>query len=430
MNKFETKTVTELEGLSPEDLQKYFEEKTAFEKEGTSLTALETKAKFNALESKLKTSEEANIEMKGQVKALASSVESLSKGKNVETKSAIQVVLESKDSEINALKSGNVPLKFELKQQTHSSIVNTSDFADMREGVIDQPKRSLTRIQDLFPKVKISKDVYKYTEQSAVVRDGRSVAYNTSFSPSNTSETLTVSSIEPKIVKALMDVSTDLIKDFPYMEGRSEKLVNESVAYKVEDSLINGSGLTVNVAGLTTYADEFDSTDAVNSGTPIEAVVDSIPDANMIDLILSMDMQISVHGEEFDYEANTTLMHRADWFKSGAMLKDSTGRYLDERIQRNGREVLIDGRLALVTSNNCPKGTLYVMDTTKGEIIDRDVLSVEIAYENGTKWEQEIATMKGYVRLNLLVANENKGAFQKCTDIPAAITAIGTVPTP
>jgi hypothetical protein len=426
--KFEIKTVSELEALNGADLATYFEAKKAHEAEiaeGGSMKSLELKSQVAGLEAK-------NLELKENVTKLAGVVEGLqSSGIQVEKKNALQLVLETKEDEIAKLKNANVPFKFEMKATavaTHGNIVDTSDFADMRQGIIDQPKRSLTRVQDLFSKVKISKDVYKYTEQSDVVRDGRSVAYNTTFTDSTTAETLTVSSIEPKIVKALMDISTDLIKDFPYMQGRSDKLVNESVAYKVESDLINGDGIGANINGILANADEFDAADTVNVGTPIEAPVDSIADANLIDLILSMDMQIDVHGEEFDYNANIALMHRSDWFKGGGMLKDSTGRYLDERIQRSGRNAIIDGKIALVTTNNMPKGTFVVMDSTKGEIIDRDVLSVEIAYQNGTKWEQEIATMKGYVRLNLLIANENKGAFQKCTDISAAIDAIGTVP--
>tara|TARA_R110002020_G_scaffold443872_1_gene655201 strand:+ start:2045 stop:3349 length:1305 start_codon:yes stop_codon:yes gene_type:complete len=430
--KFELKSVAELEKLSAEDLQNYFEEKAKAEKEakeGAGLTALETKAKVLSLETKLKKAEDSNLELKTNITNLAGVVEGLQKsgGASV-SKHPIQEALEAKSEEVDILLNNEkAVVKFELKTQNRSSIESTEKLTPVNENVIDKPKRSLTRIQDLFPVVKISKDNYRYTEQSDVVRDGRSVAYNTSFT-SNTSETVKVSSIEVKIVKAFLDISTDLIKDFPYMEGRSDKLTGESVAYKVEKAFIQGDGLNDNISGLVTYAAEFDSEDTANDGTDLHAPVDSIPDANLIDLVLSMDMQIDVHGEENDYDANTLLMHRSDWFKGGGMLKDSTGRYLDERIQRNGREVLIDGKLSLVTSNNCPKGTLFVMDTTKGEKIDRDVMNVSIAYENGTKWEQEIATMKGYTRLNLLVPNENKGAFLKCTAIEDAIDAIGTVP--
>jgi hypothetical protein len=100
---------------------------------------------------------------------------------------------------------------------------------------------------------------------------------------------------------------------------------------------------------------------------------------------------------------------------------------LDERVQRNGREVIIDGQLRLITSNKVVAGNLYVYDSTKGEKVVRDNISVEIAYQNGTKWEQEIATMKGYTRMNLLITDNYKNAFMRCTDIDAALTAIATV---
>lgn len=397
--------------------------------DGGLMGTLEMKLQVDGLVKRNTELEAKNELNKSEIVKLAEKVESLGNGAiQLDKKSNLRVQLESKEDAFKNMKlsQGN-SVTFEYKAVTdgidHGNIVNTSDFATMKAGVIEAVKER-TPVSNSFPTTTITGDQYKYTEQTAVRRDAKNVAYNTASahtSGEETKETLTVSIIDLKIVKDLVDISTDLLRDFTFMESRTNRLIHESVAYKVEDQFINGTGLTIFTHSINSKSSEFDATNIV-------APVDSITDANLIDLILSMDMQIDVLGDENYYEADTVLINRADWFKGGAMLKDSTGRYLDERIQRNGRSVIIDGKLNLITSNKVTAGNLYVYDSTKAEKIVRDNVTVEIAYMNGTKWEQEIATMKGYTRVNLLIVDNYKNAFMKCTDIPAALVAISTVP--
>ena len=440
--KFESKTIEQLELLSAVELSTYFEAKKKHEKEeleekgkAGSLNSLELKGQLGSLELKYEAIKVDNLELKTKIELLDAALVEVKNQAPSSTapKSDFTLKLEGKSAEIDELKTKrNSIVEFEFKTVTngtdHGNITSTSDFAPIRPGVTDQVKERVL-VQNLFPRVKIAQDTYRYTEQTAVRRDAKNVAYNEASAHTageETTETLRVVTKTLVIVKDLVDISTTFLKDFGFMQQRTNRLINESIAYKVEGDIINGDDDTASSNEMNSIHNVSSDFDAANVAAP----VDSVADANLIDLILSMDMQIDVLGDENNYDADTSLIHRSDWFKSAAMLKDTTGRYLDERIQRNGRNSLIDGKIRVLTSNKVTVGNVYVFDSSKGEVIDRDAISIEIAYENGTKWEQEIATMKGYVRMQFVVEDNNANAFMRCTDIPAAITAIGTVPAP
>jgi hypothetical protein len=56
----------------------------------------------------------------------------------------------------------------------------------------------------------------------------------------------------------------------------------------------------------------------------------------------------------------------------------------------------------------------------------RKGVGLEMAYNNKDQFEYEVATMKGYLRMNLLIRNVDANAFMKCSDVQAAITALAT----
>ena len=143
----------------------------------------------------------------------------------------------------------------------------------------------------------------------------------------------------------------------------------------------------------------------------------------MVDLILAMRTQIIELGKQNFFMPNVVIVNACDWFTKVESRKDSNGNYIDSRVSFvNGVPSI--GGMMVVTSPLIPANTLYVFDSTKGEVIDRQTVQVSISTENGTDWEQEIASIKALVRLNFLVPNNWKNAFMKCSDVDVAIGAI------
>lgn len=309
-------------------------------------------------------------------------------------------------------------LSINKAEQTYGDIDAGSDFAQMRAGVIDKPVRR-PRFRTLFPTTPVSTEYYKYVQQDTVTRDAKNVAKCAPVT-STTKETLKVYSIQTKMVKDMIDFCRTFVSDYPFMMSRIDRLINESLSLKIDSQLLYGNGIGENLFSIDYYASEFSAT---NVDAPIGATIQA---ANMVDLILAMQTQIMELGQQNGFDPNTVIVNKLDWFKNVESLKDLDNNYLDARVSVvNGVPYI--GGMMVVWSPIVVSNTLYVFDSTKGEIIDRQTVELDIAFQNGTNWESEIATLKGYERLNLLVPSEVQNAFMKCTDVTTAIDAITKV---
>jgi len=308
-----------------------------------------------------------------------------------------------------------VSLKVTKAEQTYGDINAGSDFAQMREGVIDRPVRA-PKIRSLFPTTPVSTEFYKYVEQNTVVRDAQNVAKCAAVT-STTKETLVVNSIETKVVKDMIDFCRLFVADYPFMRSRIDRLINQSLALRIDAQLLLGDGLGENLFSIDSTASEFS---AVNPVCPVNA---SIQAANMVDLILAMQTQVIELGEQESYDPNVVLVNKCDWFKNVESLKDLNNNYLDSRVNMINGTPFIGGMMVMWTPI-VVANTVYVFDSMKGEIIDRQMVEIDVAFENRDNWEKEIATLKGLERLNFLVPNNWKNAFMKSTDVATAIAAI------
>jgi len=326
---------------------------------------------------------------------------------------------DEKVSQIKGALNGEVPtvkMIIDTKAtQTYGDITEGSDLWDVRPGIIDKPVRQ-PRIKSLFPNTPVTGEGLKFVEQDTVVRDAQNVA-KCAAPTSNTKETLIVRSIETKMIKDVIKFCRTFVSDYPFMESRIRRLLTESVELKEDQDLLTADGLGENPFSIDFYASEF------NAANPACNIAGEVSQATMIDLILGMRVQISVLGELNAFMPNVVLVNMCDWFTKVESRKDTQGNYIDSRVTMvNGMPNV--GGMMVIPLANVPQGTLYVMDTNKGEILDRRRLELEIAFQNADEWEKEIASLKGYTRVNLWVPNEWKNAFMKCSDIDTAISAI------
>jgi hypothetical protein len=323
----------------------------------------------------------------------------------------------TKDDAIDKALASKTGIQVEINkaEQTYGDINAGSDFAQMRQGVIDQPVRA-PKIRSIFPTTPVSTEFYKYVEQNTVVRDAQNVAKCAEV-VSTTKETLVVNSIETKVVKDMIDFCRLFVADYPFMRSRIDRLINQSLALRIDSQLLLGDGVGENLNSIDSYSSEFS---AANVACVLTA---SIQAANMVDLILGMQTQIIELGQQEAYDPNVVIVNKCDWFKNVESLKDLDNNYLDSRVTMIGGTPFIGGMMVMWTPI-VAQNTCYVFDAMKGEIIDRQMVEIDVAFENKDNWEKEIATLKGLERLNFLVPTNWQNAFMKCTDIGAAITAI------
>ena len=423
-----------IEKLTPEELPEYqnaLSENNQKQEEAIGKKLIElgedsvaNKAEIEALKSELNG---VNIdmvkEMMASVKAIAVEQQKM-KDSGEGSDSSLKTVMKSAwDKEITNLKeameSKNGVHEFAIKAtQTYGDITDGEDFAQMKPGITDIVVRR-PKIRELFGVIPVNTEFLKYVEQNTVVRDAKNVA-KCAAAATNTKETIIVRDIQTKVVKDQIEFCRLFIADYPFMESRINKLINQSLALRIDEQLLLGDGAGENLNSIDSTASTFNAANAACD------IATSIQAATYVDLILGMETQIIELGEQDSYEPNVVLVNKCDWFIFVQSRKDLNNNYLDARVTMvNG--VPFVGGMMVVWTPIVPQNELYVFDSNRGEIVDRQSLTLEVAFENKDNWEKEIASLKGFERLNFLVENNNANAFMHAPDVAAGITAITSV---
>lgn len=300
--------------------------------------------------------------------------------------------------------------------QSYGDITPAEDLAQMRQGISDIPVRKPV-FRSLFRTTPLSTEFYKYMRQNTVVRDAQNVAV---CSPvvSNTKETVVIENIGVKKVKDIIDFCLDFISDYPFMQSRIRRLIDQSLMLRIDQQILLGTGLGNECNSINSYSSEF------SAANPACVVTASIANANFVDLLKAMETQIIELGKQNSFSPNIAIVNKCDWFLLVDSDKDANNNYLNNKnvTIRNGVPYI--GEMMVVWSPIVAQNTCYVIDSTMAEIIDRQVLEIEIATESGTDWEQEQAKIKAFERLNLFLDPNWLNAFMKCSDVATAIAAI------
>lgn len=297
--------------------------------------------------------------------------------------------------------------------------VATHTIGDRIPGIGQLPVRK-PLLLDLFPSSPTTKEYVRYMDQETVVRNAQNI-YGTNTMTATTKVTWKERNIQIMKVKDLINVSSDMLADYDFVEGEVRQLIGSSVSLQADSQLLSGTGTSPECNSIDLYAGEFDAATASSGNYP--AAAGTIEKANIFDLVLVMAGQISALGKANGFMPDTVLMNSYDVFINN-LQKDSTGQYiLPPFVTLANGEWTIHGMKVranpLVTTN-----TLYVFDSTKGKILYRKGLTLEMAYNNGTDFEVDQVTIKGTMRLNFFVRNTDTNAFMKCSDVAAAIAAI------
>ena len=354
------------------------------------------------------------LELKSKFIELESSVESLKEeSKNIPSKrkSLVELIKEKSEQITEVVKSGKGKVEISLKaQQDPGDIGNRDDYATFLPGTIKKPIRA-TKIIDLFRRVNVSTEYIKYREQNVVTRDAK-VVVACATSTSTTKTTWVNRTVQIQKIRDFVDICIDMIDDYSFVASEVEQLVNESVKLKEEAEILLGAGNILSVNGI---ASEFD---AANVLAPFTGAFQS---ATLAELTAAMKAQIFTFGAENSWDADTIVMNYNDFVKFMHQ-KNTDNDYLLPNFVMQGSAIL--NGMTIVTSPLVVPNTLYVFDSSKGEILDRQGATLEMSYENNDNFEHEIVTLKVVERLQFHVAQINQDAFMKCTNITTALTAI------
>ena len=416
---FQKKSIEEVSAMTAEAQTTYLKEKESFEselklKEIKKVSDLEVKT--SELETKLKSSQEETIK-------LGTEVAKLKEVKEIPMlkKSKLGSVLEAKATELDSLakKSSRNRVEFDVKTTaSYGDIDSGLDFAPMRAGITDIPKKNTVFI-DLFRRINFNGEFYKYAEQETVSRTAKNVATCTDVT-STTGETIKTQNITTKKIKDTLKFCSDYANDYPFVEGRLQTLINESVLFNLDQQILTGSGAGEQLNSIDSYASEFDGD---NLDAPINA---TIKDANFVDLLGAMQTQIFVLGKENSYNPDVAVVNVLDWFKFVNSFKDGDNNYMNYRMTSVNGTPMVNGMM-VITSPEVAPNTCYVFDKNRGELLVNQSFETSIAFENDVDWENDLVAIKASIRANLLVEANNVNAFMKCSDVATGIQSITAV---
>jgi hypothetical protein len=278
-------------------------------------------------------------------------------------------------------------------------------------------------MMDIFPTVPVNLEFVKYMDQATVVRDANNVA---GIAPSTSTTALTwiERNIQITKVRDFIYLNIDMLSDYDFVLGELQRLINSSVILKADNGLLKDDGVYPNLHSVNEKASEFDATNTL--GGTITAWAGTVQSPNIFDLSIAMASQIIALGKDNAYMPDTILWNTIDKYKS-MLVKDKYDNYLLPPfvVKVGNTEYAIDN-MKVRANPNVPANSMYVFDSTKGTIYMRKGVGLEMAYNNKDQFEYEVATMKGYLRMNLLIRNVDANAFMKCSDVQAAITALAT----
>lgn len=399
--------------LTPEEVVSKFEAKIN-EKTESLVSKTEVENLKNELAEIKEVAEKDNtIELKEKFVELETAIKGLKEDSktNVVKKSLAEVLKGKAEDIADVVKSGKGKVSLSLKaQQDPTDIGDRDDYALFLPGTVDKPVRN-TRIIDLFRRTPVSTEYVKYREQNTVTRDAK-VVVACATSTSNTKLTWVNRTVQIQKIRDFVDICIDMMDDYSFVGAQVEQLVNESVKLKEEAEILLGSG---NILSVDSIASEFDPANVL---APYTGAFQS---ATLAELTAAMKAQIYTFGQENAWDADTIVMNYNDFVKFMHQ-KNSEGDYLLPNFVMQGDGIL--NGMRIVTSPLVAANSLYVLDSSKGEILDRQGASLEISYENNDNFEHEIVTLKVVERLQFHVSQIEQDAFMKCTDIATALTAI------
>jgi HK97 family phage major capsid protein len=370
-----------------------------------------TKAELIEMLSKVKDLETKGEEvstMKTNLEEIALKVLELeTKGSTKEETETLKSALEAKKDELSAMKekSGS-SVQFVLKA------VGTMALSTNTTGQIPQAEREsgITRIVRRNPFIlelvnvgTIMSNVWEWVEQKNV--DGGSAMTAEGAAKSQADFDLVVASANVKKVTAYIKVTKEMLDDVALMRSEIDQELTELIQLKIDDQLLNGSGATVNLAGINLNATAYAA----------GAFALAIPEPNNFDVLRTAINQVRVNL----FEPTYIVMHPTD-VTAMDLAKASDGHYVLPPFASNDGTIV--SGIRVVANTGVTIDNFLVGDFTKAGVRFKEGLTINVGYENDD-FTKNLVTILAEARLVQRVKSNHYGAFVKGV-FSTAITAL------
>jgi HK97 family phage major capsid protein len=357
-----------------------------------------------------------DLETKGaEIATLKENVEQLAlqvleletKGTPTNAPENLTSLLTEKADELKAMKE-----KSGASVQIQLKAVGTMALSTNTTGQIPQAEREtgITRIVRRNPFIlelvnvgTIMSNVWEWVEQKNV--EGGSAMTAEGAAKSQTDFDLVVASANVKKVTAYIKVTKEMLDDVALLRSEIDQELTELINLRIDDQLLNGTGLTVNLTGIVTNAT------AWSAG----AFALAIPEPTNYDVLATAINQVRVNL----FEPTYIVMHPTDVTKM-KLSKASDGHYvLPPFSSVDGTSV--EG-IRVVANTGVTIDKFLVGDFSKAGVRFKEGLTINVGYENDD-FTKNLVTILAEARLVQRVKSNHYGAFVY-GDFSDAITAL------
>ena len=358
----------------------------------------------------------ADLQAKGNdVDALKANIEEVAaKLLDLETKGVpngtpenLGTLLAEKANELKAMKeksgaSVQIALKAAGTMALSTNVTGQVPQAERESGITRIVRRN-PFILELVNVGTIMSNVWEWVEQKNLDGDAAMTAEGAKKSQADFD--LVVASANVKKVTAYIKVTKEMLDDVELMRSEIDQELRELINLKIDDQLLNGTGLTVELSGINQNA----------TAWAAGAFALTIPTPNVFDVIRTAINQVRVNL----FEPNYIVMHPTDVAKMD-LAKASDGHYvLPPFISNDGTTV---SGIRVVSNTGVTVGNFLVGDFTKYGVRFKEGLTINVGYENDD-FTKNLVTILAEARLVGRVKSNHYGAFVKGV-ISTSITAL------
>ena len=213
-----------------------------------------------------------------------------------------------------------------------------------------------------------------------------------------------------KKVASIIKISKEMLTDLPFMASEVNSDLMLGVSNQIENQLLNGTGLTVNLEGILASATTF------TAGTFALSVIN----ANLADVIRVA--VANIQGANFN--ATHVVLNPVDVAKL-QLIKTTTGEYTYPMFYMDPMTAQVRiAELAIISTNYMTAGNFLVGDMSKDNLRMRETMNIQMGYVNDDFKNNLVSILCEARLVNFIKANDT-GAFVKGV-IATAITAIKT----
>jgi HK97 family phage major capsid protein len=320
---------------------------------------------------------------------------------------SLKTLLSEKADELKAMKE-----KSGASVQITLKAAGTMALSTNTTGQIPQAEREagITRIVRRNPFIlelvnvgTIMSNVWEWVEQKNA--DGGAAMTAEGAAKSQADFDLVVASANVKKVTAYIKVTKEMLDDVELMRSEIDQELTELINLKIDDQLLNGTGLTVNLTGIVTNATPWAA----------GAFALSIPTPNKWDVLRTAINQVRVNL----FEPTYIVMHPTD-VTSMELSKGTDGHYiLPPFASQDGTNI---AGIRVVANTGVTIDKFLVGDFSKAGVRFKEGLTINVGYENDD-FTKNLVTILAEARLVQRVKSNHYGAFVY-GDFSDAITAL------